>query len=585
MSSVITTDFEKWKAQQVAAGQPVVLDEFVFANVPNLDPSKDISRSEKLPAANQIVHRQAVNKTGLASENAVAYSVTLGTEVGNFDFNWIGLMNKASGVIGMITHAPTQKKIRTANGLQGNVLTRSFLLEFEGAATETAITTTAETWQIDFTARLTGMDEMQRLINTDSYGRAAFFGHSFAVIRNNDQYIVKEGLAYVGGLRGVLEFDQTFTGLRNTCIYADFSYQGNLVSQWKTVVKIIVTDELQDYIDAAGYPHYVFAVASVDGDGNTIDWRAKGTLNGREIVALNHEMDRIKQVYATQRALENGLNEKQPLGDYVTRQEVRNGLDEKQPRGDYAINSVLNAVNDNANSRLSKSQHGADIPDKNSFINNLGLRDTVNLAKNAVPNHRTINGKALTDDIRLTPADLGALPISSSKHAAIGYLTLSSGDNLPGMRFIASDAHTIGIEATHGRHLTIFADDPNSQRSYTLELPEKNGTLATVGDVLGNIASINRNTVEKSTSGWWQCGDTGLILQWGRVVSASKEGRIVLPMRFPEAIAFVQMTLSGSNVYGNATVMQLDLDQTSNESFSYALVGTQVRFNWFAVGY
>ncbi|WP_237388470.1 phage tail-collar fiber domain-containing protein, partial [Xenorhabdus sp. Sc-CR9] len=170
MSSVITVDFEKWKAQQVAAGHSVVLDEFVFAYVPNLDPSKEINRSEKLPAQNQIVHRQAVNKTGLASENAVAYSVTLGTEVGNFDFNWIGLINKASGVIGMITHAPTQKKIKTANGLQGNALTRSFLLEFDGAAKETAITTTAETWQIDFTARLSGMDDMQRLINTDSYG-------------------------------------------------------------------------------------------------------------------------------------------------------------------------------------------------------------------------------------------------------------------------------------------------------------------------------------------------------------------------------------------------------------------------------
>ncbi|MDE9571655.1 phage tail protein, partial [Xenorhabdus bovienii] len=74
MSSVITVDFEKWKAQQVAAGHSVVLDEFVFAYVPNLDPSKEINRNEKLPAQNQIVHRQAVNKTGLASENAVAYS-------------------------------------------------------------------------------------------------------------------------------------------------------------------------------------------------------------------------------------------------------------------------------------------------------------------------------------------------------------------------------------------------------------------------------------------------------------------------------------------------------------------------------
>ncbi|NRN30983.1 phage tail protein, partial [Photorhabdus heterorhabditis] len=213
MASVITVDFEKWKAQQAAAGKPVVLDEFVFAYVPDLDPALAINRDEKLPAESHIVHRQVVNKTGLASENTVAYSVTLGTEVGHFDFNWIGLINKASGVIAMITHAPTQKKIKTVNGLQGNVLTRSFLLEFEGAAKETAITTTAETWQIDFTARLSGIDEMQRLMNTDSYGVAAFFGDGFSVVRRGDQYTVKKGLAYIGGLRGELAFDQTLNRL------------------------------------------------------------------------------------------------------------------------------------------------------------------------------------------------------------------------------------------------------------------------------------------------------------------------------------------------------------------------------------
>ncbi|CDH06082.1 hypothetical protein XBO1_2110085 [Xenorhabdus bovienii str. oregonense] len=366
MSSVITLDFEQWKAQQIAAGNPVVLDEFVFAYVPDLDPSQAINRDEKLPADNHIVHRQAVNKTGLASENAVAYSVTLGTEVGHFDFNWIGLLNKASGVIGMITHAPTQKKIKTANGLQGNVLTRSFLLEFEGAAKETAITTTAETWQIDFTARLTGIDEMQRLMNTDSYGEAAFFDEGFAVVRHGEQYTVKKGLAYVGGLRGILEFDQTLNSQRNTRVYADFSYQGNLVSQWKTVVQITVTNDLQNYIDAAGYPHYVFAVANIDGNGDVMDLRIKGSLNARDIADIQKALGGVKQ------ALEHGLNETQPKGDYATRPEVKEGLEEKQPRGDYATNTALNAVNENASNRLEKSKNGADVPDKDLFNRNIG---------------------------------------------------------------------------------------------------------------------------------------------------------------------------------------------------------------------
>ncbi|WP_445496439.1 phage tail-collar fiber domain-containing protein [Photorhabdus sp. SF281] len=389
MASVITVDFEKWKAQQAAAGKPVVLDEFVFAYVPDLDPALAINRDETLPAESHIVHRQAVNKTGLASENAVAYSVTLGTEVGHFDFNWIGLINKASGIIGMLTHAPAQKKIKTANGLQGNVLTRSFLLEFEGAAKETAITTTAETWQIDFTARLSGIDEMQRLMNTDSYGEAAFFGDGFSVVRRGDRYTVKRGLAYIGGLRGELAFDQTFNRLRDTRVYADFSYQGNVVSQWKTVVHITAANDLKNYIDAAGYPHYVFAVAGIDGHGDVLDLRINGSLNDRDIAAIHQEIDSVKREYATQQALESGLHG-------------------KQPKGDYATSAALTVVSENANSRLAKNQNGADIPNKSEFVKNIGLVETVEQAMNAVPNDRRINGKLLSSDISLMASDVGA---------------------------------------------------------------------------------------------------------------------------------------------------------------------------------
>ncbi|MER2474800.1 phage tail protein [Photorhabdus laumondii] len=45
---------------------------------------------------------------------------------------------------------------------------------------------------------------------------------------------------------------------------------------------------------------------------------------------------------------------------------------------------LVSDVNDNANNRLAKNQNGADIPDKNAFVKNLGLAETVELAKNAV---------------------------------------------------------------------------------------------------------------------------------------------------------------------------------------------------------
>lgn len=307
MSSVITTDFERWKAQEAALGKPVALNEFVFANVPGLDPSKDISRDEKLPPSGQIVHRQAVNKAGLASENAVAYSVTLGTDAGDFVFNWIGLVNKESGTLAMITHAPEQRKIKTVDGVQGNVLTRSFLLEFNGAAKETQITTSAETWQIDFTARLAGMDEMQRLASRDIYGTAAFFGDGFLVTKAAEQYRVTPGTAYIEGLRGTLEEITTFNNLRDTKIYADFTFQGNLVSKWRTFVKVTAAKTLAHYQDTAGFQHYVAVIAEIDQNGKITDKRVKGTPTDRELEKLIKELPEKYQP----------IGNYQPAGNYV----------------------------------------------------------------------------------------------------------------------------------------------------------------------------------------------------------------------------------------------------------------------------
>lgn len=45
--TAITLAFEHWKAQQGATGEPVLLDEFVFANVPGLKPGQQAKRLPK----------------------------------------------------------------------------------------------------------------------------------------------------------------------------------------------------------------------------------------------------------------------------------------------------------------------------------------------------------------------------------------------------------------------------------------------------------------------------------------------------------------------------------------------------------
>lgn len=271
--TVITQAFEELKAQEAANGGVVTLDEFVFASVPDLNITDPIDRTEGLPPAAQIVHRQAVSKTGMVNSNAVVYSVVLGADVGDFEFNWVGLLNKASGVVAMIVHAPSQKKIRTQSGQQGNVLTRSFLMEYNGASQQTQIITPADTWQIDFTARLNGVDERVRIENIDTYGAAAFLGDGFKVSKSGTKYAVKQGVAYIAGLRAELLFNQDMTvSALPSRIWADVCWQGTMTSVWAAQTKLTVAETLADYTEN-DTQHHVFAIAEILADGSVRDLR------------------------------------------------------------------------------------------------------------------------------------------------------------------------------------------------------------------------------------------------------------------------------------------------------------------------
>jgi len=276
MSQVaITKAFQDWKAQQAIDNTPVTLDEFVFAFIPGLDITKPIDVAETLPAADKIVYRQEVSKAGIINDNAVSYSVTVGAEIGDFDFNWIGLVNSESSVLAMVIHVPTQRKIKNAAGQQGNVLVRSMMMEYTGAAAATEITTPAETWQIDFTARLAGIDERKRLENVDLYADAAFFGDGWLVARQGEQYFVTQGAGYVAGLRADLPENVNIEVSGPAKVWLDVCWSGTLTSVWSVQCKITIADELANY-QQNGRSHYVCAVASIDENGNVTDLRPKG---------------------------------------------------------------------------------------------------------------------------------------------------------------------------------------------------------------------------------------------------------------------------------------------------------------------
>ncbi|WP_019615474.1 tail fiber protein [Psychromonas ossibalaenae] len=287
-NTVITLAFEAYKAEQEALGLPVILDEFVLANVPDLDPSVPVDPNEGLPDEEHIVYISDVSQTGYVSPNAVVYSLIMDTSIGDFDFNWIGLRNKASDVLAAISHIPLVHKLKTIVGEQnGNAITRSIMMSYSGAKQLTEIHVDASTWQIDFTARLFGTDEAARLSNVDHYYSASFINDGFKVVKEEVidtalttpiVYKATKGTGYVEGLRCAIENDRPITDvLTPSRIYVDASWQGQVTSQWNTVIKLISSrDNLVDYIDEDGYAHYVTHIAEIDAVGNITDTRFLG---------------------------------------------------------------------------------------------------------------------------------------------------------------------------------------------------------------------------------------------------------------------------------------------------------------------
>ncbi|EAA5961320.1 phage tail protein [Salmonella enterica] len=400
--AVITKAFTEWKAQQAINNQPVTLDEFIFAYIPGLDIDKPIDNTETMPAADKIVDRLPVSKTGVVNENSVVYSVTLGADVGDYNFNWIGLANKATGTLAMIIHAPTQRKIKNANGQQGNVLVRSMLMEYSGAKEATEITTQAETWQIDFTARLSAMDERQRRENIDLYGAAAFFDSGYLVAKSGNQFFVTKGVGYVAGLRTELPADLNINAsAKPTKVWLDVSWTGTLTSEWAVQSKITVAADLADYV-LGGVQHYVFAVASIDAAGNITDLRPKGTLNDQAAsdALSEHEKSRNHPDASTD---EKG---------FVQLSSKTNSDSEMLA----ATSKAVKAAMDNANSR--------------------------------VPSGRKVNGHPLSGDITLWASDVGAISAD-----AVGEITdngTMTSANTPGWwRVAVSNSDTVADFPTY----------------------------------------------------------------------------------------------------------------------------------------
>ena len=172
MAASITLAGQSLIAQKQAAGQVLTVARFILANVPGLDVNAPVNRAELKPSAGQIVYTSPVTQTGYVNPNQVVYSLMMGTDIGDFDFNWIGL-ETSDNVLLSVAYVRLQQKRKNILPEQiGNNVTRNFMLVFAGAQQLTAITIDAIPWHLDYTARMKRIDERERLTNRDISGRA-----------------------------------------------------------------------------------------------------------------------------------------------------------------------------------------------------------------------------------------------------------------------------------------------------------------------------------------------------------------------------------------------------------------------------
>lgn len=163
--------------------------------------------------------------------------------------------------------------------------------------------------------------------------------------------------------------------------------------------------------------------------------------------------------------------------------------------GDYAKAEDLKKY-------LAKDQNGADIQNKDTFIKNLGLPELLDKKFDKTGGVITASGAAV--DIRTKSDSSGYFQISDTSGKAM---------------------HQIG-KTTAGAELIIRNVTEEATVSIGKQGVKFNGSL---------LGIINTAFNGNNGGGWWRCGTTGVIIQWGRTPSGATSRPINFPIPFTDA--------------------------------------------------
>ncbi|ECO4315740.1 hypothetical protein FYE32_09630 [Salmonella enterica] len=534
--TTVTSAFNRYKAQEAAGGRRVVLDEFVFANIPGLDAGNLPPDSEGMPDEEYIVYRQNIDRGGMVNADTVVYTVTLPSTAGNFTFNWMALINSESGTPAVITYLSPQQKIKNEDGVQGNVLTYSEYMRYTGASTLTGITTPVSTWQIDFTARLHGMDEATRSVALDLYGSALFFDDGFKLTATATPGLAEltPGTAYLRGLRVALDnvATLTFETGKEQVISLDSVLSGSLTGENRTTFTLI-NHETADYTDSLGFRHYVEPVARIAQDGAITDLRRTGS-------PVNERLDG------------EFLSRKENLADVPDKAMARQSL-ELGSSATLNVGTTTDTVaagdDDRITGAMQKSQNGADIPDKPAFIEHLGMKETLNPTKRvSIGNIGTGAFDGSIPCINIGDSDSGFIGSADGvidiycNNGRVGYIDGNGLHMLTDIHFNNARMTTNGdiFSSVWGNNwLSIWMTNQLNTRgtidwiNSQLSERDKNINARATIDYVNQIFA-RKNTASLAVNGWFRDESTGWIFQWGITPFAgSTTITVSLPIPFP----------------------------------------------------
>lgn len=266
-----------------------------------------------------------------------------------------------------------------------------------------------------------------------------------------------------------------------------------------------------------------------------------------------------------------------------------------------ATPKAVKAAMDNANGRLEKNSNGSDIPDKAKFVENLGLKETLNPTKRvSIGNIGTGAFDGSIPCINIGDSDSGFIGSADGvldiycNGAKVGYINGNGLHMLTDIHFDNARMTTNGdiFSSVWGNNwLSIWITNQLNTRgtidwiNSELAIRDNNiNTRATIDYV--NQTFARKNTGSIQNWGWILDDSTGFIMQWGTL--GNSNGTYNFPRAFPVGCfaVFVTNTNAQGSQVDNAFGYPVSNSQffAATKSSGMANLVNNFPVAWFAIG-